>query len=505
MNNFSSRSFTAKWNIIFTYIQFFVNALIGIILIPVYLEFIPSELYGYWLAALGVLYWVSFFDPGLTDILSQKIGEYFGQNNIKQIGYTITNGFIIVFILVLVLLAIGLLLSFFLEQILLVENTIRLEVLTNCFILVLLGTAVMYFAHTIQSINVGLQSSISVGVFNLISIIVAYGITVVLLFRGFSLYALGATLIIKETIHLLLNTLHFLNKKKKENIILLYKLGELKSFLSNLYFNLMGKITTVITNNIRHVLIARYIGGTVVTNYSITAKIPEISGNLYEAPFKSILSQIASLKGEGKHEKILDAVYNILLLLALIIPFVFFSILLFNHSFVVLWIGESYYLGAEENFLIILNAVLYTAHSTFYYLLFSLGLIKESNIIITIGNVIFIVMSFFGIVFFDLLGLLIFWAISLLAFSWVFPLKLFRTFRFGKEQKKELLKMLITNLLLLSILNFVFSNFEYNTWGFFIIGVTFYLAVYFALIYLFNKNVRNIYSFVKKFFLKRNN
>ena len=45
----------------------------GIILVPIYLVYIPKDLYGYWLATGNILTIISLLDPGIGGVVTQKV------------------------------------------------------------------------------------------------------------------------------------------------------------------------------------------------------------------------------------------------------------------------------------------------------------------------------------------------------------------------------------------------------------------------------------------------
>lgn len=46
--------------------------MVGIILVPIYLVYIPKDLYGYWLATGNILTIISLLDPGIGGVVTQK-------------------------------------------------------------------------------------------------------------------------------------------------------------------------------------------------------------------------------------------------------------------------------------------------------------------------------------------------------------------------------------------------------------------------------------------------
>ena len=85
---------TLKWNFIFQYGYVITNIINSIILLPFYLHKIDASTLGVWLATGNILAWMTLIDPGVGDVLQQKVAELRGRNENGEIGKTIGSGLI---------------------------------------------------------------------------------------------------------------------------------------------------------------------------------------------------------------------------------------------------------------------------------------------------------------------------------------------------------------------------------------------------------------------------
>src|SRR4028118_1025065 len=94
-----------KWNLIFQYGYVITNIINSLILLPLYLKHIDADTLGIWLATGNILAWMTLADPGVGDVLQQKIAELRGKKLFEETGKTIGSGLlasgIILFISVL--------------------------------------------------------------------------------------------------------------------------------------------------------------------------------------------------------------------------------------------------------------------------------------------------------------------------------------------------------------------------------------------------------------------
>ncbi len=85
-----SRIRTTKWNLFFFYLRTFVGLANGILIVPLYLKYIDNSLFGIWLASGNILTWITIIDPGVGDVLIQKISYAYGKKNKTMLKYSIT-------------------------------------------------------------------------------------------------------------------------------------------------------------------------------------------------------------------------------------------------------------------------------------------------------------------------------------------------------------------------------------------------------------------------------
>src|SRR5215203_4260996 len=96
-----------KWNMIFQYGFVLTNIFNSIILLPLYLKNIDAETLGIWLATGNILAWMIFADPGVGEVLQQKIAELRGKNQTDEIGVTIGSGFVASAIILVLSILVG--------------------------------------------------------------------------------------------------------------------------------------------------------------------------------------------------------------------------------------------------------------------------------------------------------------------------------------------------------------------------------------------------------------
>mgnify|MGYP003100149233 FL=1 len=86
-----------KWNFVFYLLEFLYTILVGIILVPLYLKYIPKDLYGFWLATGNILSILTLINPGFSDVIQQKVAYCYGLHDYKKIGLYTVSGICLTF------------------------------------------------------------------------------------------------------------------------------------------------------------------------------------------------------------------------------------------------------------------------------------------------------------------------------------------------------------------------------------------------------------------------
>lgn len=81
LNSKDKRTATVKKNIIASFAIKGVSIIVSLLLVPMTLGYVSSELYGIWLTLSSVMMWLSFFDVGFTLGLKNKLAEAIALNN----------------------------------------------------------------------------------------------------------------------------------------------------------------------------------------------------------------------------------------------------------------------------------------------------------------------------------------------------------------------------------------------------------------------------------------
>ena len=77
------RSRTVFYNVANSFIVKIFSTIITLSLVPVSLHYIDKEAYGVWLTLASVITWITLFDLGLSNGLTNKLSEAFAKDDIN--------------------------------------------------------------------------------------------------------------------------------------------------------------------------------------------------------------------------------------------------------------------------------------------------------------------------------------------------------------------------------------------------------------------------------------
>jgi O-antigen/teichoic acid export membrane protein len=285
----------------------------------------------------------------------------------------------------------------------------------------------------------------------------------------------------------------------KEKITILYSNEIIKDFASLLSFNFLGKIGTTISTQINSFFVVRILGSQFVTILKFTQSAPELSKLFLVRPALAIMPSLVHLIGEGNLEKSKVVLQRLLYFTIWGLGFSLTGFLLLNKYFVNLWVGQKLYGGENLNILICTWLSLTIITEVLSFLVYSLGDIKNNNIISFCQAVFFVIIIIPSIKMFGVSGVVIASIISNLFFSaWYLPYSFYKLSKIEVAQIKKLTFELLKVLIISSVVIFSFRNISIGNWMTFIKYIFIITGFYFILLTISSKNMRAEFFQLKK-------
>lgn len=474
------RKKTTKINLIFHYISLFITIGRGFLIVPLYLKFINHDLYGAWLASGAILVWLSIVDPGLGNVLQQKIATSYSQKNKYRVENTISSGILSALIIALLALIISTILSDYLPMILNLSESIDKIRLINVFRIAAIGTCLSIFSFGIVGINQGLQSSLGIGWIYNITNLVSIVITIFLLFSGFGLYSIAYSNLFRGIGYILGNGSYLIWRMKSEELNYSFNKKFFFSFSKLYSYTFLSKLFKTISNNLDLILVARFINPITVMQLELTRRPVKIVTNFAKRPSVAFMPTIAHLFGENDTDKTKKIVIRFFNTFSLFIYLIIFGFITFNSDLIRLWLGDNIFIGNKANILICTLLFFQSITYSFYNFSFSLGNIKGNSIVQSIRSVISILLLFILGKYFGLWGILIAPLIAIILTEfWYYPQKLFQLIKLKKKEIGIFIKNNLSIIFLCTFISIIFINISVKSW----IELSF-LTILFSFIYL---------------------
>lgn len=399
-----SRSRTTKWNLCFQYVSIAFPLISGIVLVPMYLTFIPIRVYGAWLATGNVIAWLAIVDPGLSTVLVQNVSAAYAQGRRDDLSGLLSNGIILSGCFAGLALAAGFIGLFASRSLLHPLQASEQSAVAGAFAVAVVGTALMIFSYSITAINLGLQSSLAVGLMSSVVTLASYGVTIGLLYAGFGVASIPAGLVVRGSGLIVGNVIYLWWRAKEEGLEVRWSITGFKKLSSLMSYVFFGRTAEIVAGNLDGLIVMRFLGPEVVPVLTLTRKAPELSRTVLERPAYAFMPAVAGLFTTGNRERTAEVLSRLLRFTIWALGLTCAGFVLLNGSFVRLWVGSKFYAGDTVSVLIVVGFALQIGVGVIASAAFALGNIKGNSVARCAQGVLTIPLLIVGARYFGLVG-----------------------------------------------------------------------------------------------------
>jgi len=395
-----------KWNFIFQYGWVLTNIFNSLLLLPLYLKHIDKDTLGIWLATGNILGWMTLVDPGVGEVLQQKIAELRGQKQDGEIGKTIGSGFIASGFILLIAIVLGFLCYLFIGA-LIDKDVTRYPHLSSALVISILATGLSLVSFSLSGINQGLHNAQQVAISSLSANFLFLFVNLVFLFMGFGVLSIAFANLCRALYINMYNITALLRLLKKIGVEIIFDRLHFRRFIRIFSFTSLSKIITGLSYSVDMIVLARYIPPGMITVYEINKRPVNIAYSLIGRHSVALMPLISHAKGSGAKEQILDLVskqFRIYCYAAMLCGLGF----CFNYEYLIsAWTGPGQFAG---------NFILYLLVGNFFFSLISyfmaivgyaLGDIKMNSLYNISRNIIYGALMFFAARRFGIPGTLV--------------------------------------------------------------------------------------------------
>jgi O-antigen/teichoic acid export membrane protein len=445
-----SRKAAALWNFFFLNVGFLISLVNGILIIPLYLHYMDSGLYGAWLATGNILSWITMVDPGVSGVLLQRVSYAIGKRDKSEVGLAITSGIIISSLLFLFSLLFGISLSFFISNITKISPRYNHDII-GAFRIAIWGTAFNLLAFTFSNIVLAYQKTKIHGVaLNSINIS-AIALTIILLVAGKGIFSLAYAALFRGLATLLYSVILSITLIKKDNVDLVFDMEYFKSFSKIFSVTFANRMFDTIANNIDLVLISRYLGSNAVTALDLSRRPIKLVNGIANNVTISMLPGLAHLFGSNDREKIKTTIVSVGTIVLWLSGFIMGGFILFGQSLITNWVGPQFWIGNGNNIIVCISLFILSIGYNFSNITHSMGEMKRNSIIYLIRNISYIALLFCLVKLGNVSGVLIAFLIPTFILMFFFTKRIFKSGYLAKEDINAIVREFILELVVIGV------------------------------------------------------
>ena len=176
-----------------------VLSLQTLLLVPLFLRYIPGKIFGAWLAAGDLLVWLQVFDLGLPNLMIQRVGEAQAKGNRERVVAWFQACFLILFTLSLLLLLAVTWLSVRVPYWLHLDEQVRVEI-TKAMWLAGVAAAGTMVSNAAVGFARGVQDTKLISTVSTISMVVGALVTICLVISGLGVMSIAMGMAVRAFI-----------------------------------------------------------------------------------------------------------------------------------------------------------------------------------------------------------------------------------------------------------------------------------------------------------------
>ncbi len=394
-----------RWNFVFQYGWVITNIINSILLLPLYIKFIDTNTLGVWLATSGILYWMTIIDPGVGEVLQQKIAELRGKNEHGEIGNTVGSGLFASMLILFLSVVLGIVVYFLLGTII-NKDVSQYPNLSNALFITIISTGLSLVSFTLTGINQGLHNSAQVAISSLTANLLFLLVNILFLYMGHGVMSIAIANLSRA---IYINLYNFISLKKVLGIAetkIDFNVEHFKKFIKIFSFTSLSKIITGIANSMDMLVLARFVSPALVTVYEINKRPISLTNSLIGRHSVALMPLISHAKGMNEKASVVPFIGTQFKLYVYATVFVLFMYAINYFNLINLWVGPDKFFGNNLLVLMLLYSFFYLIGYFMSNISYALGDIKVNSFYQVAKNLLFIILVFLGAKYYGMIGTL---------------------------------------------------------------------------------------------------
>jgi O-antigen/teichoic acid export membrane protein len=318
----------------------------NIVLVPLYLQHMSAAEYGAWLATGGTLVQLLVTDFGVGGVILQRTATASGAGDREQLSVIVGTAAVTSVVIAVIVSAASAGISPLLPSLLRLDTSWGDQVI-HCFLLSIVANAIAVIATIAASVLRGLQRAGSAGVIQFLSEVTVITVTVLMLYRGFGLYALAWGMVARSAFAALASVIQAYRVCVRELRLTPHlQAAESRRLMTNSTRLFVVSLSMKLLTRSDVFFVGAVLGSPSAAVYGVTTRIVDTVTMLISQLTSALLPAMAHLYGEGnlwRFRELLMRIAPVLFALALTGLATAAAI---NREFISLWVGQEFFGGS---------------------------------------------------------------------------------------------------------------------------------------------------------------
>jgi O-antigen/teichoic acid export membrane protein len=321
-----------------------IYTLQSILLVPVFLEYLGSQVYGLWLASGGVIMWLAMLDFGVSALTTQRCGVALGRQDHRLAAQYFSHGAAITALLVILLVGIGIAIGFHVPSIV---NATREhhEALRNAFWVATLGAAAALPLELVRGYAAAHQRVAPIVVAGILGDLAAIVVTLIGIWSGLGLMALALGGCVRFLLPAAAGSVHAFSLWKKSAVGNEWSREVFRDYWRIAPSLLGARGSAQLAMGLPPILVTRFVGAEATVVYSVSIRALQVAELLLSQILASGSGAISHFGGQSERPAHAGSLVTYTSVFVAVMVAACAMVAFANSGFVSLWVGAERYAG----------------------------------------------------------------------------------------------------------------------------------------------------------------
>lgn len=370
-----NKRFAAFANLFFSSINVVLTAVIGLVMVPLYLRYFDISTYGAWLASNGIISMVSVFESGISTVVTQKLALAYSNKDAVAFSNITGSGILLAFFIGLLISLVGIILAPFIPLWVQTPKD-QYDNLMKALILTSIGNGFTVVFLTMGAIPQAWQRTTIPGLIGVVAFLLDTFATLAGIWSGLGIISLGLGSLVLSLVYVVGYSVYLISEWRKSSFP---ALSISTATIGNIYHEtkmlLLAKIASSIGSNTEAFIAAIFISPQISAVLVLTGRIILILQMFLDRISSAVFAGFALLSHEHYRKSSTDALHELIMNWTIISGLGLGVGLAFTKPIISLWLGREAFGGMS--LLLVLTVSAY----------FSLRKTLTSSLTIAIGQV----------------------------------------------------------------------------------------------------------------------